>query len=337
MCVDLQGNGSWGPNWGVAEKVKALPQIKYEGVLMIGTSGMWASQFSSNMYWTDGTGLQPHSSVLRSRGFTCNSSNPPGQNWPGCSFLSWQKNGFDIHGAISNPLFVNPNKRDLRLRPDSPAWALGIVSIVPSYGPRPQKTDDAASMVHDSAAPSTASYSVRWNAISQPVDNSTGIPRQCGADNGARCSRDAMPLGSGRAAVNAWVDTHGLAFYLRDGRALDEYHALHTLGMVQLTLTPNPFTPGNLSSFEQQLDHERGVLTVRANSSDGMSILLELFVDKLQHVVRIRVETSHPVNLVTSLFLWRGDATFAPTSSKVTNAECNYTRNPTTTCFQRHP
>lgn len=34
------GNGSWGPNWGVARKVKALPLIKYEGVLMLGTTGL---------------------------------------------------------------------------------------------------------------------------------------------------------------------------------------------------------------------------------------------------------------------------------------------------------
>ena len=70
------GNGSWGPNWGVAKKVEALPEIKYEGVLMLGTTGLWASEFASNLYYTDGIGLQPPSSVLRSRGFMCNSSNP---------------------------------------------------------------------------------------------------------------------------------------------------------------------------------------------------------------------------------------------------------------------
>eukprot|EP01051_Picozoa_sp_SAG22_P011002 SAG22_NODE_1024_length_5987_cov_3.799932_2_plen_238_part_00 len=135
------GNGSWGPNWGVASKVKALPRIKYEGVLMLGTTGLWASHFTSNVYWTDGAGEQPPASVLRSRGFSCNSSNPPGQNWPGCSFQSWQKNGFDVHGTITDPLFVDPEGRDFRLRPGSPALAMGIASIEPSYGPRPQKTD----------------------------------------------------------------------------------------------------------------------------------------------------------------------------------------------------
>ena len=136
------GNGTWGPNWGAPLKVKALPHIKYEGVMILGTTGLWASEFSSNMYWTNGMGLQPPASVLHSRGFMCNNSNPPGQNWPGCSFQSWQKSGFDVHGAIADPLFVNPTGRDFRLRPGSPALAMGIVSIVPSYGPRLQKTDD---------------------------------------------------------------------------------------------------------------------------------------------------------------------------------------------------
>lgn len=174
----------------------------------------------------------------------------------------------------------------------------------------------------DVATPSTANYSVRWTTLTQPIDNSTGIPRACGPNNAARCSRDSMPLGSGRAAVNVWVDTHGLAFYLRDGRALDEYHALHTLGMIQLKLTPNPFATRNLRDIEQHLDHERAVLTVRANSSDGLNVVLQLFVDRLQHVVRIRAQSSRPVDLAASLFLWRRDATFAPASYQVKTAWC---------------
>ena len=49
--------------------------------------------------------------------------------------------------------------------------------------------------------------------------------RSVTSKSGARSSRDAMPLGSGRAAVNAWVDTKGLAFYLADapGGAADDW------------------------------------------------------------------------------------------------------------------
>lgn len=171
-----------------------------------------------------------------------------------------------------------------------------------------------------SPSPSTAAYAVRWSSLTEPIDNLTGTPKACGQDNGARCSRDAMPLGSGRAAVNAWVDTKGLAFYLADSRALDEYHALHHLGMVQVHLTPNPFAPANLSAFEQRLDHERAVLTVNATTTAGLRVSLELFVDRLQHAVRLRVAASHPVELAAELFLWRGDATFAASSQAVQDA-----------------
>ena len=172
-----------------------------------------------------------------------------------------------------------------------------------------------------SPSPSTAAYAVRWSSLTEPIDNFTGTPKACGQDNGARCSRDAMPLGSGRAAVNAWVDTKGLAFYLADSRALDEYHALHHLGMVQIHLAPNPFfAPANLSAFEQRLDHERALLTVNATTTAGLSVSLELFVDRLQHAVRLRVAASHPVALAAELFLWRGDATFAAGSQAVQDA-----------------
>ena len=106
------------------------------------------------MYWTNGMGLQPPASVIRSRGFMCNSSNPPGQNWPGCSFQSWQtdschgcNDGHDKQSKIADPLFVNPTKRDFRLRPDSPALAMGIASIVSDYGPRPQTMENTCQSV----------------------------------------------------------------------------------------------------------------------------------------------------------------------------------------------
>jgi Right handed beta helix region len=42
---------------------------------------------------------------------------------------SWQVEGFDQHSQISDPKFMNAEKDDYRLSPDSPAWKLGFEPI----------------------------------------------------------------------------------------------------------------------------------------------------------------------------------------------------------------
>ena len=53
------------------------------------------------------------------------------------SLAQWREQGFDSHSLTEDPLFVDPQSGDYALLPDSPAGALGIVSIEQArIGPR---------------------------------------------------------------------------------------------------------------------------------------------------------------------------------------------------------
>ena len=45
------------------------------------------------------------------------------------TFAEWQKKGQDTHSLIADPLFVNPEHYDFRLKPNSPAFQLGFQPI----------------------------------------------------------------------------------------------------------------------------------------------------------------------------------------------------------------
>jgi hypothetical protein len=60
----------------------------------------------------------------------------------GCSFAHWQAQGFDAGSAIVDPLFVDAGGRDFRLKPGSPALAMGMHSLDTSgVGPRGEWKD----------------------------------------------------------------------------------------------------------------------------------------------------------------------------------------------------
>jgi len=64
--------------------------------------------------------------------------------FPGALGLAdWQKRGFDAHSLVADPLFVDPDKGNFALKPDSPALSLGFQPIdMSGVGPRKTGTAD---------------------------------------------------------------------------------------------------------------------------------------------------------------------------------------------------
>lgn len=53
------------------------------------------------------------------------------------TFDDWKTKGLDVHSVIADPLFVDPARKDDRLRPESPAFRLGFrPTDLSDVGPR---------------------------------------------------------------------------------------------------------------------------------------------------------------------------------------------------------
>jgi hypothetical protein len=53
------------------------------------------------------------------------------------TLAEWKALGYEAHSVLADPLFVDPEHDDYRLKPDSPAFKLGFVPIdMDSMGPR---------------------------------------------------------------------------------------------------------------------------------------------------------------------------------------------------------
>jgi hypothetical protein len=64
-----------------------------------------------------------------------------GEMEKGAQWAEWKRRGFDVNSAVGDPMFVDPEKDDYRLQPQSPAFDLGFVPIDPTkIGTRPKRS-----------------------------------------------------------------------------------------------------------------------------------------------------------------------------------------------------
>ncbi len=77
-----------------------------EGKLIAGNMGDSKFAFDRNIYWREGGG------EIQFGGMTLD---------------EWREKGMDKNSIIADPLFVDPENDDFRLKPDSPAIKLGFI------------------------------------------------------------------------------------------------------------------------------------------------------------------------------------------------------------------
>ena len=148
------------------------------------------------------------------------------------------------------------------------------------------------------------SYNVVWDS---PSENAHG----------------SMPLGNGDVGINAWVGANGdLVFYVSKTDAWDENAGLCKIGRVRVKFDPPMAVQ---TGFRQELKLRDGVIEISAKASaarqapgsnagapatDNRSlftddILLRLWVDADQPVVRVEAESAAPVRCRAEVELWR--------------------------------
>ena len=111
-------------------------------------------------------------------------------------------------------------------------------------------------------------------------------------------SSGSMPLGNGDIGINAWVEPSGdLLFYISKTDAWDENGRLCKVGRVRVKFDP-PLAVTD--SFRQELKLRDGVIEIA-----GPGLLMSLWVDANQPVVRLEAESDEPVSCLATVELWR--------------------------------
>jgi parallel beta-helix repeat protein len=100
-------------------RTRPEPHVSFiftNNIVYFGSGNLLGSDWSNDHYEMD------HNVYFDIRKRT----SPESLKFAGGSFEAWQKRGHDQHSIIADPLFVDPEKNDFRLRPESPVMKLGF-------------------------------------------------------------------------------------------------------------------------------------------------------------------------------------------------------------------
>ncbi len=122
-------------------------------------------------------------------------------------------------------------------------------------------------------------------------------------DSSSANSRGSMPIGNGDIGLNVWVEPNGdLLFYISKTDAWSGNGRLLKLGRVRIAFDPPLYKDG--TSFRQELDLKRGLITIQSTTNDQQSTIT-IWVDANQPVIRAEAESKTAFSLVASVELWR--------------------------------
>ena len=144
-------------------------------------------------------------------------------------------------------------------------------------------------------------------------------------------SSQSMPIGNGDIGLNVWVEQNGdLCFFISktDGWGasaenernnwIKDGGVLMKLGMVRVSLSPNPFAHN--THFNQVLHLNKSEIIIK-EGSDAAGASFRVWVDANNPVIRVESKSATPVSVNVTLENWRlgnGDTVLPDNEDKIT-------------------
>ncbi|HXB58941.1 MAG TPA: DUF5703 domain-containing protein [Candidatus Acidoferrales bacterium] len=122
-------------------------------------------------------------------------------------------------------------------------------------------------------------------------------------DSPSADSRGSMPLGNGEVTLNAWVEPNGdLQFYIGRSDSYSEISRLLKVGLIRVSLSPNPFEDGQ--PFSQHLHLRDGIIEISGGAKTN-KVTLDLFIDPDRPVIYVTGMAAKDETVTVNVESWR--------------------------------